>query len=204
VEFLATLTIQQWAAVLSIGISLPIFLRPVRRWIAKMWQNTFGRTRRILEQHIEDEGRQLEEILKEFKPNDGSSLRDVIDKISERQHGFEAFLTAQLNTIEAAIFRTDANGKVTYINRHHQRLTGFSFNEVEGDGWINVIHPAERKRVFDSWQRAVVAEREFSEDIKYITADGENEYMVHVNVYRELDSNNVLRGYLGVVTLLGE
>ena len=134
-----------------------------------------------------------------MRPNGRTSLRDAIDRIETRQSDFDAFLSAQLNIGDKAVFRTDASGNVISNNRQHQRLTGFSVGEVEGGGWINVIHPKWRTCIHDKWAAAVKEGREFSEDIMYVTPEGE-EYMVHVNAYREIDSNGDIRGFLGVVT----
>ena len=187
-------------------------LKPVRRFLLKCWQKTFGR--RKLRRHLERkrlEAEALERyeaivesnklILAELRPNGDSSMRDAVDRIEYRQAGFDAFLSAQLNVLDVAIFRTDAEGKVKYNNRKHQHLTGFSAGEVSGDGWVNVIHPIDRDMVFHKWKQAVESGIEFSEDIRYVSPEGE-EYKVHVNAYREMDAHGNIRGFLGLVSPL--
>jgi PAS domain S-box-containing protein len=167
-----------------------IALNPVRRWVVKVWNATIGRR-----------GRQLDRIEQELRPNGHTSMRDAIDRIEDRQDDFEAFLNAQLNIGDEAVFRTDPNGHVITNNRKHQNLTGFSMAQVEGDGWINVIHPDWRSKTHTKWHEAVSDGREFSEDIMYVSPQGDN-YMVHVNAFRERDAKGKIRGYLGVVTPL--
>ncbi len=162
--------------------------KSVRTVLCNIWKFTFGRR-----------GAQLDRIELELKPNGGGSLRDSINRIEEKQNEFEAFLNAQLNINSEATFRTDAAGHVITNNRKHQHLTGFSGVEVAGDGWINVIHPEWREEVFRKWRQAVEAGIEFSEDIMYVNPEGV-EYLVHVNAYRERDSQGRIHGYLGTVT----
>jgi PAS domain S-box-containing protein len=182
------IAIQYLVAILSAITGFFLALKPVRRHLVWAWQKTFGRR-----------GLQLDRIEKELRPNGDSSMRDAIDRIEERQDDFEAFLNAQLNIGNEAVFRTDAAGHVITNNRKHQNLTGFSMAQVEGDGWINVIHPDWRTRTHEKWHEAVSDGREFSEDIMYISPTGD-EYMVHVNAFRERDATGKIRGYLGIVT----
>lgn len=187
-------------------------LKPVRNFLLKCWQKSFGKrkiARNFEAKRLEDESKLRyqelagiqEQILAELKPNGNTSMRDAIDRIEHRQGGFDAFLSAQLNVLDVAIFRTDAEGKVKYNNRKHQHLTGFSAGQVSGDGWINVIHQDDRDMVYTKWRHAVEDGREFSEDIRYVTPEGKT-YEVHVNAYREMDALGKIRGFLGVVSPL--
>lgn len=184
------MTLEHWIILFSALTGFVVAMYPIRCMLIKLWKKTFGRNRVL-----------LNSILKELLPNGETSMRDAVDRIEQRQSDFDAFLSAQLNIGDKAVFRTDSLGKVISNNRQHQRLTGFSVGEVTGDGWINVLHPKWRKCIHDKWLDAVAEGREFSEDIMYVKPDGE-EYMVHVNAYREIDSKGTIRGYLGVVTPL--
>ena len=197
-EIITSLTLANWAALATILAAMLSMSRKVRGCVIKIWDTSFGRTNTLLKKHIKQEEGQLNRIEAELHPNGGTSLRDIINKIAERQYGFEGYLNAQLNSQKIAVFRTNAEGKVLSNNRAHQHLTGFSKIEISGDGWINVIHPDWRDKTLQKWTKAVESQREFSEDIMYVHPDG-HEYMVHVNVFREMDSNGNIRGYLGVV-----
>ena len=197
------LTLTNWAAIATIAVALLGMSRKIRNCVVKVWNLSFGHTNKLLREHINQEEGQLNRIEAELHPNGGSSLRDVVNKIAERQYGFEGYLNAQLNSQDIAVFRTNKEGKVLSNNRAHQRLTGFSKLELQGDGWINVIHPEWRNATLKKWLEAVASQREFSEDIMYVHPTT-GPYMVHVNVFREMDSAGNVRGYLGVVTSCGE
>lgn len=144
----------------------------------------------------------LDKIILQLVPNGGSSIKDSLDRIEDRQHFFSSFLQAQMNVNQKAIFQTDAEGRVVWVNRPHSRLTGFQASEVMGDGWINVIAPECRDVVREKWDRAVEDGREFDENIWYIKTDRRTRYCVNVHAYKIEGINGELRGYIGEVTYL--
>lgn len=185
------MTIEHIIALISGILGLLAALPKVRDKFKWLWVRTLGRR-----------GAQLDRIEKELRPNGDSSMRDAIDRIEDRQYDFDAFLSATLNTEKEAIFRTDAKGSLYAINRAHQRLLGYSLAEMEGDGWKNCVHPDDREKIVRQWEETVNSKMELNEDIKFLHADGHT-LLAHANVYREIDSNGVLRGYLGVIRPAG-
>jgi len=168
--------------------------------IGMIWKN-WEAFKGLYKRSIGRRGAQLDRIEDELTGNGGTKLRCAITRIEQRQYSFEAFVNAQLNIGTDAIFRTTPDGLCYYTNRPHQRLTGVTIAEMRGTGWINCVHPDWRVKVQASWDKAVAEKREFSEDIMYISVEGDP-YMVHVMGYREIDQAGNLRGYLGVVTLI--
>jgi len=175
-------------AILTAIAALFALMKPAKKWGKALWLKTGGRN-----------GAKIDLILGELTPNGGMSLKDAVMRIEERQHGMDAFFRAQLNLHNVAIVRTDAEGKLTAINRQYQRMTGYSLVEVEGDGWINAIHPDDRAKVKKQWEEAIAGGREYIEDIKFLTASGET-ILTHASVFREIDAQDNIRGYLGTIT----
>jgi PAS domain S-box-containing protein len=195
---LELMSLQQWAAVFSIALSALALLPKVRRVFINLWKRSFGRTYALLEEHIRSEEDSLEEIKKELKPNGGQSLRDAVDGIVNRLNEVDALARAQLNIQKIAICRTDSQGHLIQINKYYARLTGWTFEEVKGEGWVNAIAPVDRRRVQEDWEAAVEEGREYHDDIHFIRPDGK-EFLTHVNVYRELDREGKIRGWLAII-----
>jgi PAS domain S-box-containing protein len=42
------------------------------------------------------------------------------------------------------IFATDRTGRNSFVNERYQSYTGLSFEELCGEGWLSVVHPADR------------------------------------------------------------
>ena len=203
---LEVLTLQQWAAICSIIVSLAVMIRPLRKKLISVWNATLGKTQYLLKTHIEAEESTLERIEAQFHLNDGGSMRDAINalstqlsEISFKQHEFDAFLRAQLNIHNVAIVRTDEKGHLIAVNRHFQRLLGYSEAELLGEGWINAIKPEDRSKIKNLWSNAVAEGREFHEMVNYVRPDG-TEITCQANVYRETNPSGEILGYLGVVT----
>ena len=79
-----------------------------------------------------------------------------------------------------------------------------SLDMMQGDGWIQLIHPDEKQLSIDRWQHIVAGKREDSFDQRYVRPDNGNVICVHVKVYRQRDRNRKIRGYLAVIHLLDD
>jgi PAS domain S-box-containing protein len=142
----------------------------------------------------------LETIMLQLVPNGGSSIRDALDRIENRQHVLGAFQKAQLNTHAKAMFETDNAGQCTWVNRPHNRLTGYQATEMLGDGWINAIAPECRTTTMRKWEDAVKNKREFDEDLWYLRPDRQTRYKVNVHAYTVAGKTGCIEGYLGEIT----
>lgn len=203
IALLKSLSVNEWAAVLAIVTAFLAISSKARAVIKDIWlkfRDKIFPTRAMLRKHITEEEASIEKILAQLVPNGSTSLRDAVDRIETKQNDIEAFLTAQLNVHSVAIVRTDSEGKLTYVNRAYQRMFGVSMVEVLGDGWVNVIHPSDRERIFHLWQETVESKREFNEDIKFQNSAGEM-IIGHANVYREVDRHGEVRGWIGVIII---
>ena len=201
IEYILAMSIQQIAAWIFVLGTVAALSPKVRAGVKRMWSFLFP-TRALLVSHLKESEETLGKIYAELRPNGSTSLRDAIDRAEAQLKDIDAFLSAQLNVHDVAVIRTDENGSLIYVNRHYQRLLGVAAHEVMGEGWVNVIHPEERLKIYKMWKDAVASKREFSEDIRFLRPDGV-EVFGHANVYREINSDGDLRGYLGVITVPG-
>lgn len=145
----------------------------------------------------------LDSIMLQLVPNGGSSIKDSLNRIEDKQHFLGSFLKTQLNTHGKALFEADAAGLCTWVNRTHARMSGFQTAEVLGHGWANVIAPECRTAFKRKWEANVVAGSEFDEDVWYIKTDKLTRYKVHVHAYIIENRDGGPAGYLGEVTVLG-
>jgi PAS domain S-box-containing protein len=51
------------------------------------------------------------------------------------------------------ILLMDADGACDYANPHWLELTGLSIEQARDDGWWNAVHPDDRERVNEGWER---------------------------------------------------
>lgn len=189
---------QVGGAIALIGTIWAVLKRPLR----ELWDNvSYMYNARAVQNEMLSA---LEEIREQMKPNGGDSIRDSLNRIEQKQEFAQSFLKTQLNAHHKALFECDADGRCVWVNRPHVALTGRSFDQMRGLGWVNVVVPDERDKVMDKWQHAIVEQREFDENVTYQLGDG-TRVPVHINAYviRHEETGKVL-GYLGEVSPLAQ
>ena len=69
-----------------------------------------------------------------------------------------------LDNSEPAVFETDNNGKVVWVNAKYIKLVKRELPFLLGHGWKNILTPEDRDRVIHNWEQCVADNRD-SEDI---------------------------------------
>lgn len=73
--------------------------------------------------------------------------------LRESQEQFQALVAASAQIV----WTTDTNGVVTEDSPSWRAFTGQSYNEYQGFGWLEALHPEDRKRVARVWDESVRA-----------------------------------------------
>lgn len=145
----------------------------------------------------------IKEILKEVKPNSGTSLNDKVNNI-EKQVKKDSQL---INTIcsrqkwlldnrPEPIFECDVSGSCTWVNEKYCQLLQHDVEYFTGNGWKNGVHTDDRERVSVEWDRALKDKR--SSVIEYRLVDREG----HVFKVKATAIRNDDQGYIGSITIL--
>ena len=141
----------------------------------------------------------LDEIALQLTNNGGTSLKDAIDRIEHKQDFMTARMQTHLHTNDKALFETDREGYIIYINKAYQKLTGLGGGDAKEMGWVNVIDSKDRDRVVKSWFNAVKARRDFDEHLDLITADGQV-CRARATAYIIRDGKGRMLGHIGEVS----
>ncbi|MFY9151142.1 MAG: PAS domain S-box protein [Prolixibacteraceae bacterium] len=122
--------------------------------------------------------------------------RDVTDrKLADEalQESRQLFKTlTQVSPV--GIFRTNAEGKTTYVNPKWTELSGISFNDALGDGWINAVHPEDRHKMVENWEKNRAQYAEY----RFLKPDGSIVWVIG-NAVPELKDDEIV-GYIGTIT----
>jgi PAS domain S-box-containing protein len=96
------------------------------------------------------------------------------------------------------VFHTDAGGRCTYANARWQSIFGLSIEQSLGAGWSATLHPDDRQAVFDEWQRAAAAGRDFAMEFRVQRPDAS---VRHVrSLARAVQGEDgVVSGFVGTV-----
>lgn len=123
---------------------------------------------------------QVNALMKEVRPNGGSSLRDAIDRTAAKMDK----LSLSVDELSAthyvrwkmaygeASWHSDAAGKCTAANHLMCDMVDANETELIGNNWKNFIHPDDQSRVFSEWGRVVLEGAQFNILTRYQTNSG--------------------------------
>ncbi len=169
---------------------------------------------------------QFDELLKEFKPNGGSTLKDSITRLENTNVRLENATTdiqnKLLNLAKEAAYNKIANkniinssnnsgywisnakGETIEVGIGLCRLLKRNEEELDVIKWMNYIHPDDRVRVLNEFEHIVQHNGTFNVDYKIAlpTTKKEKEY-ISVNAFAQpIEINGVMEGYYGIITQL--
>ncbi|MBC7925128.1 MAG: PAS domain S-box protein [Bryobacteraceae bacterium] len=93
------------------------------------------------------------------------------------------------------IFYTNLAGLCLYTNRALRTITGLTLQESLGAGWTDTIHPDDRERVAEQWNRCVEARDSFALEFRFSRLDGTDRWVLARLQPVVVDGNIV--GYVG-------
>lgn len=143
---------------------------------------------------------QWNRMVAELTPNGGSSMKHALGRIETRQLIEVQVRKALNNDGLYGIWEADTDGKCTYANRTYQRIVGRNFEDLEGWGWVNAIHPDDRATVVASWKSALEDKREFGARFRVMRPDSELNNVVSVG-HPLKDRNGTLKGFVGQLVI---
>lgn len=120
-------------------------------------------------------------------------------KEAERQlHESRILFENLANMSPVGIFRTDAAGATTYVNPKWCELSGLSFEEALGDGWLNALVPQDRESVYQGWKKRIADYSSSVAEYRFQHADGTIVWVFGKAVPEIIDGT--LTGYVGTIT----
>lgn len=131
------------AGILIWGVAWSVakwIFRPLRSWFNKIF--------------VEDR-QKLDFIVGELKPNGGGSLRDYISSIKDSVIRTEVWQKTRLSHEHLPYFDTDAQGRVTWVNKSLMRLLNASESDVIGYGLKNFIYIKDKHKLTEDWDTAI-------------------------------------------------
>jgi PAS domain-containing protein len=169
-------------AVAILGITVSIFgastIPAIRGWVVSIYKSISapfsGNSRKItkLQQDYIAAGEKLDYIVEQLKPNSGSSLRDAINRLETNQLIHETKMAHYLDSKQAIMFETTAEGLYTWVSKEYENLTGRSMSELKSWGWTLSIAAEDLALVRSEWYVAVEQKRVFEKTYKVIDRKG--------------------------------
>ncbi|GAB4402016.1 MAG: hypothetical protein Kow00123_11880 [Anaerolineales bacterium] len=133
----------------------------------------------------------------------------VYTDITERKHMEEALRDSERRYHTLAemspvgIFRTDAQGKTTYVNPRWSQISGAEPQDALGNGWVQAVHPEDREKTLSGWREAVREGVVSPAEYRFLRPNGTVAWVMGLAVPEVDDQGNVV-GYVGTITDITE
>ena len=100
---------------------------------------------------------------------DASDKQRAQRMLQESERRFRSLVEATTS----AVWKVDKNGMLSAEEPDWNRLTGQSFEEMRGTGWLDAIHPDDREKTAAAWRRALSAGTNYEVEHRVRTPSGE-------------------------------
>lgn len=97
------------------------------------------------------------------------------------------------------IFRTNTSGDTTFVNPSWCEISGLSFDQAIGYGWLDAVHEEDRKGILNGWKNSsYIGEKSLSE-YRFIRPDGSIAWVMGQAIPERNEKNEII-GYIGTIT----
>ena len=111
----------------------------------------------------------------------------------------EAHFRLMSDLMPSKISNANADGNVTYFNKHWLDFTGYTFEELKDYGYHKIMHPDEVKEFQQLLQKAAETGTDLVMEMRFKNKEGN--YIWHLNIASPIkDKNGVLTMWIGVTT----
>ncbi len=130
-------------------------------------------------------------------------LHCVHNDVTERKqieasyHASERLFQTLMELLPVGVFRTDIDGLCLYANRKWLDMTGLTFEQAKGKGWMKALHPGDHKHVLDGINKDLVKTGEWHREFRFITPE-EVTIWVQGMASELLDEAGKRIGFIGV------
>ena len=101
------------------------------------------------------------------------------------------------------IFHTDETGYTTYVNPCWCKISGLSYDQGIGNGWLNAVHAADKKLLAARWELATKARAESVSEYRFMHADGSIAWVMGQAIPERKPDGQII-GYVGTITDITE
>ncbi len=96
------------------------------------------------------------------------------------------------------IFRADPEGRWVYVNQRWSEMTGRAAESALGFGWLEAVHPDERRQTERLWKSAADMGIELQDETRFLTPDGNTNWVYWGSRALHGPDGNLI-GFVGVI-----
>ncbi|HNO70136.1 MAG TPA: PAS domain-containing protein [Bacteroidia bacterium] len=144
----------------------------------------------------------IENILKELRPNGGSSLKDQLSRIENSVDLLDVKVAAVAIASNVGYWKSDSKGNAIEVGKSLCAILGRTESEIKGSNWVSSIHTSDRIAVKNEWDSSVRDNRNFEMNYRFVKPDGSIQ-KVKVSAFAII-KDNTLQGFFGTLVKDGE
>ncbi len=103
------------------------------------------------------------------------------------------------NEMPQFVWTGDANGRLGYFNEAVYAYSGLSKEDVDREGWIQIVHPDERDENIRLWQQSIASGEDFIFEHRFKKWDGEYRWQLSRAVPQR-DAQGAIQQWIGTST----
>lgn len=100
------------------------------------------------------------------------------------------------------MWEADQQGSIIYSNAAYERLTGREFDEIQGMGWVNLVHPEDRNSTIEVWDKSIAIRKPVSVRCRMFSNDEAGWANVKLHANPCLTPDGKIIGFYGTIELV--
>jgi PAS domain S-box-containing protein len=122
-------------------------------------------------------------------------VRDITErrKAEQELRESEARFRALAQAIPNHVWTAQPDGKLDWFNERVFEFSGFSLEELRGDGWAQMVHPDDLERAAALWQSALADGSSYEVEFRLCAADGSYRWHIARAVPLQDDAGRTVR-----------
>ncbi len=136
----------------------------------------------------------MNDLVEQLKA-ENDALKKKVRELSESEQKFH--ILTELAPV--GIFSTDHLGNTIYVNPHWCTISGLSYKQALGNGWIKAVHPDDRQDIIAGWENAVDKRARSNAEYRFLRKDGTMAWVIG-NSVPQFSTDGRFVGYIGTIT----
>ncbi len=121
--------------------------------------------------------------------------KKVLEELQEREAKFRLLA----DSMPQQIWTSDAQGNLDYFNQAVYDMSGYSYEDIRKNGWINVVHPDDRAENITKWLHSIATGEEFILEHRFKNRHGDYRWQLS-RALPQKDSNGIIQRWVGTST----
>ncbi|MGJ8591305.1 MAG: PAS domain-containing protein [Aquaticitalea sp.] len=129
------------------------------------------------------------------------TIRDITEERNFHQELLEREQKFRLlaDSMPQFIWTSDPEGKLNYFNKSVFEYSGFTSDDIETDGWIQIVHPEDREENIEQWIHAITTGTDFLLEHRFRKHTGEYRWQLS-RAIPQRDKEGVIKMWVGTST----